>query len=266
MRTALWRLGAGDPQQQAVLRSDASAVAPAFSPDGATLAVGLFDGRVELWDVASATRVGTLQDQALPGGMAIAFGPDGRTAGRGVGRRDRAVGRRGPHPRSGPSTARSGWAPPAWRSAADGTRLAQAGLDGRVVLWTLGGADDGRSAVLPGHRERVTGVAFSPDGRTLASGDTAGTIVLSDTATLAQRAVLTGYLVTGVGFRAGRDRPDRHDLRRRGPALGPGHRRPARAAVRDRRARPRPRRVGRLPAGPPAGAGLPALSGLTAAG
>ncbi|MCO1655609.1 WD40 repeat domain-containing protein [Pseudonocardia humida] len=199
--TLLWRLGAGNPQQQAALRADAGAVAAAFSPDGAVLAVGLFDGRVELWDTASATRVGTLQDQALPGGMAIAFSPDGRTLAAasvdGVGLWDVAARTR---IRTLDGSSRLGTTGLAF--SPDGTRLAQAGMDGRVVLWTL--RDDGEDglAVLPGHRERVTAVAFSPDGRTLASGDTAGLVVLSDTGTLAQRAVLSGALITGVGFRA----------------------------------------------------------------
>jgi WD40 repeat protein len=46
-----------------------------FSPDGKTLAVGGWDGRLRLWEVASGRERGRLQQD---GGSRVAFSPDGR--------------------------------------------------------------------------------------------------------------------------------------------------------------------------------------------
>ena len=50
----------------------------------------------------------------------------------------------------------------------DDKTLATGGRDGAVVLWELGTGREQR--VLKGHARQVNAVAFSPDGRTIASG------------------------------------------------------------------------------------------------
>jgi WD40 repeat protein len=50
----------------------------AFSPDGRTLATGLLDGIVKLWDVASGQELRSLSGQTKAV-FGLAFSPDGKT-------------------------------------------------------------------------------------------------------------------------------------------------------------------------------------------
>src|SRR5262249_49243826 len=69
----------------------------------------------------------------------------------------------------------------------DGTALA-VGAGNTVRLWDAAtGAEQG---VLQGHADGVVALAFSPDGRTLASGDMHGAVKVWDVATRTERASL----------------------------------------------------------------------------
>jgi WD40 repeat protein len=157
----------------------------AFSPDGRTLATGGDDGAVVLWDITDRTKPVRIGQPLFADGtgsaltdtsavFSIAFSPDGHTLVTGGGELDLDIGTH----------------------------------DGSVVLWDL--TDRARpiqiGRPITGHSGPVYTVAFSPEGRTLATGDDDGEVVLWD---LADRAkpVRTGQpliaytgSVTSVAF------------------------------------------------------------------
>ena len=206
----------------------------AFSPDGTTLAAGTADGMLQLWDVATKTKITILEDSVYVVD-AVAFSPDGTTLAAGMGAGtvtlwDVATKTKAATLVAGDGAANAvafspdgttlaaGWGDGTvtlWKVATkthiatfpenrgvavafspDGTTLAAVAPDNTVTLWNV--ATKTHIANLFGHNHYLTSVAFSPDGTTLASGSADDTVRLWDVATKTHIATLNAHSSVGA--------------------------------------------------------------------
>lgn len=222
--------------------------AAAFSPDGGLLAIGAGEGPrfISLWDVATGRRLRAFAEQGWV--LSLAFSPDGHTLASGHDDRkvrlwevgsggERLVIDHGDRPavlafspdgallasvcnetRSNTTTA--GFLPP---PAGQGGPTAED--QAKVRVWdALSGA---RLAALAGHRGAVVSLAFSPDGKMLASGSNDTTILLWDAVRLPH-----GERPKGAALGA-------KELQARWSDLLNGHAATAHGAIRDLASAPR---------------------------
>ena len=191
-----------------------------FSPDGQTLASASYDGTVKLWHVD-----GTLL-QTLKGHSdlvrSVSFSPDGQTlASASYDRRVKLWRMDGTLVQTFEGHSKGVWSV---SFSPDGQMLASASSDGTVKLWRVDGTlmlagrrktesrkgfltllrDFYRTAPVQTFEERSSGVmsvSFSPDGQTLASASTDGTVKLWHVnGTLVQTLKGHSYLVNSVSF------------------------------------------------------------------
>ncbi len=190
----VWLYEASTSRAQALLPSESPVHSVSFSLAG-TLAAGLNNGRVELWEVETGERIGTLRP-ADWGRVTVVFSPDGTKLASGSLEQVIKVWdietRRVAGTWEVARDSDSYWDIPVAFSP-DGTRLLSGFQDGTVRLWDV--ASQTEVATLEGHTDRVTSVSFSPDGATLASsgGWDDPTVRLWDVATQAQVAMLRGH-------------------------------------------------------------------------
>ena len=187
----LWQAETGARERTLRGHSD-FAFGVAFSPDGRTLASASADHSIILWDVASGRRMRTLTGHTAAV-ESVAFSPDGRTIASGSkdgtvilwnARTGRQIGDR--LSGSGGSVLSLAFSP-------DGRLLASAGAAKRALLWDLrsrlalpvgdhtgcGGSRAGWPQPPRSWCSSVENVAFSPDGRTLATAGLDGKVELS---------------------------------------------------------------------------------------
>ncbi len=217
----LWDVASGN--QRAILKGHVGPVfALAFSPDRETFASAGLDQIVRFWNLATGDEVGSLRghkgsvwslsydasgkrlataswdqtvkvwDSGQPQGMMVLPGAGGYSGCFSPGGKFFIMG----GSRLGVFDLAGGKEPfilPDYKTedlivamSPDGSTLASAGIDGMVTLWEVGTWR--RLATLKGHTDKVWFLAFSPDGRTLASDDDE-TVRLWDVRAHTQRAV-----------------------------------------------------------------------------
>ena len=165
-----------------------------FSPDGDTFVTGSWDGTVKLWNVDTHTHKMTIPDQTIGGITCVSFSPDGNTIA--IGDHQAAQlydANTGTHKSTFNDEQNSPIVSIAF--SPDKNTLAAAGFyDGyedTIMLWDMQAQK--HITTIIGHTPPVKCLTFSPDGNTIATGNSEGVAYLWDTHTKKQIGTLKGH-------------------------------------------------------------------------
>ncbi len=154
----------------------------AWSPDGKMIASGSYDKMVKLWDVASGKELKNLQDH-IDAVFAVAFSPDGKhlasaSQDRTVKIWDVATGKR-LYTLGDALDGLNGIA-----YSPSGNQVSAAGYDKTIYVWTVGDTEGALKQSLIADEESILALVWSPDGKTIITASSDGSIRFRDAKTL----------------------------------------------------------------------------------
>ena len=194
----LWDLETREPAVT-ISGHDDCIYAVAISPDSKLVATSSYDKLIKLWDASNGKEVRTLKDH-IDAVYALAFTPDGKrlisgAADRAVKVWDAATGARLYTMSEATDGINTIAIDPAGRMVAAG------GLDKSVRIWSLGEKEGVLLHSFMAHEDAILRLAWSPDGKFLASSAADRTIKILEASGLREvRALPQSDWVFGIGF------------------------------------------------------------------
>jgi WD40 repeat protein len=199
---------AQEPKQRDTLKGHMGMVySLAYSPDGKLLASGSDDETVKLWDVQTGKERATLpiklldekgNEKFIGPVSSLKFSPDSKTVCASV---DQTIKQwdvqTGKERATLKTNTEQEWDvaySPDGKTLASGSTPLTSGISRRDNTITLWDVQTGKErATLKGHKDRVVSVAYSPDGKTLATGSLDMTIKVWSVVTGNEQATLKGH-------------------------------------------------------------------------